>query len=331
MLTLISMPRLKAHIGAVALVVITLCPPQATSALGLRLGPFHLHLPIPGYHGRRVARSEPIPPEPAEGVSPTLLYPILAWPSLYDDIFWPRTSSAWAFGYEDIFDQAFARYSYSPQRASDLCPYRMSTDEVVTRITRDTMPTAAQRPLLQKLATALGQANGYLIKSCPSEIPKEPVARLQLMEHQIDATIMALQIVRPPLQEFARSLDDKQRARFDGAPPSSEIPGASCKLSALSVNGPLIQVEQAVRPTDEQRREATIVADAFNRAAIEFETGCRSAVPPTALARLDATVSRLDATWRAVQAIEVALANFQKDLSDEQSARFNALEIAVTR
>jgi LTXXQ motif family protein len=99
----------------------------------------------------------------------------------------------------------------------------------------------------------------------------------------------------------------------------------------LSVNGPLIQVEQAVRPTDEQRREATIVADAFNRAAIEFETSCRSAVPPTALARLDATVSRLDATWRAVQAIEVALANFQKDLSDEQSARFNALEIAVTR
>lgn len=151
------------------------------------------------------------------------------------------------------------------------------------------------------------------------------------MEHQIDATIMALQIVRPPLQEFARSLDDKQRARFDGAPPSSEIPGASCKLSALSVNGPLIQVEQAVRPTDEQRREATIVADAFNRAAIEFETSCRSAVPPMALARLDATVSRLDATWRAVQAIEVALANFQKDLSDEQSARFNALEIAVTR
>lgn len=329
MLTLISMPRLKARIGAVALVVITLCPPQATSALGLRLGPFHLHLPIPGYHGRRVARSEPIPPEPAEGVSPTLLSPILAWPSLYDDIFWPRTSSAWAFGYEDIFGQAFVRFG--PQRASDLCPYRMSTDESVTRITRETMPTVAQRPLLQKLATALGQANGYLIESCPSEIPKQPVARLQLMERQIDATIMALQIIRPPLQEFAQSLDDKQRARFDGASPSSEILASSCKLNAVSVNGPLIQLEQTVQPTDEQRREAAAVADAFNRAAIEFETSCRTAMPPTALARLDATVSRLDATWRAVQTIEVALANFQKDLSDEQSARFNALEIAGTR
>jgi LTXXQ motif family protein len=327
--TLVSTPRLTARISAAALVVITLCPPQAASALGLRLGPFHLQLPIPGYHGRRVARSEPIPPEPAEGVSPTLLSPILTWPSHYDDIFWPRTSSAWAFGYEDIFGQAFVRYV--AQRASDLCPFRMSTDEAVTRITRETMPIATQRPLLQKLATALGQANGYLIKSCPSEIPKEPVARLQLMERQIDATIMALQIIRPPLQEFAQSLDDKQRARFDGAPPSSEIPTTSCKLSAVSVNGPLIQLEQAVQPTDEQRREAAEVADAFNRAAIEFETSCRSAVPPTALARLDATVSRLDATWRAVQTIEVALANFQKDLSDEQSARFNALEIAGTR
>jgi hypothetical protein len=39
----------------------------------------------------------------------------------------------------------------------------------------------------------------------------------------------------------------------------------------------------------------------------------------------------LDTTWRAVETIEAALANFQKDLSDEQNARINAMQIASAR
>ena len=38
--------------------------------------------------------------------------------------------------------------------------------------------------LLQELGTALAQANGYLIKSCPAEIPPLPVERLQLMDRR---------------------------------------------------------------------------------------------------------------------------------------------------
>ena len=69
-----------------------------------------------------------------------------------------------------------------------------------------------EQPLLQKLRTALAQANGYLIKSCPAEIPPLPVERLQLIDSQIDAMTMALEIVCVPLQKFEQSLDDKQRA-----------------------------------------------------------------------------------------------------------------------
>ena len=43
-------------------------------------------------------------------------------------------------------------------------------------------------------------------------MPPLPVERLQLMHSQIDATIMALEIVRVPLQKFEQSLDDRQRA-----------------------------------------------------------------------------------------------------------------------
>jgi LTXXQ motif family protein len=339
------MSSVSARISAVALVIAALCPPQAATAFGLRFGPFHLSLPVPHYryHGRRIVRSEPaarlartepgepagpVASQPTESGSPSLLYPVLAWPSLYDNIFWPRTAEPWTFGYENIFAQAFAKYS--PQRAAAFCPYRVSTDEVVMRIARETMPTAAQKPLLQQLATALGQANGYLIKSCPSEIPARPVARLQLMENQIDAMIMALDIVRPRLQPFEQSLDDKQRGRLNGPPPATNGVIPVCQLSAGSVNAPLAQLEQAVQPTDAQRPALAAVQDAFNRAAATLDANCSSAMPPTALARLEAIETRLDASWRAVLTIQVALANFQTQLSDEQNSRFNALEIAST-
>jgi hypothetical protein len=316
-------------------------------AFGLRFGPFHLSLPVPHYryHGRRIVRSEPaarmartepgepagpVASEPTENGPPSLLYPVLAWPSLYDDIFWPRASDPWAFGYDNIFSQAFAKYS--AQRASAFCPYRISADELAMRIARETMPTATQKPVLQQLATALGQANGYLIKSCPREIPARPVARLQLMENQIDAMIMALDIVRPRLQAFEQSLDDKQRARLNGsAPPAAGGAIPACKLSGGAANGPLSQLEQAVQPTDAQRPALAAVTDAFNRAAAALDANCSGVTQPTALGRLEAIETRLDATWRAVLTIQVALANFQTQLSEEQNTRFNALEIASTR
>jgi LTXXQ motif family protein len=332
------MPTVSTRISAVAVIAAALCAPQAAPAFGIRLGPFHLYLPGPHsyhrYHGR-VARAEPgenaspAAPEQPESGLPSLLYPVLAWPTLDDDIFWPRASVPWAFGYDDIFSQAFAKYS--PQRVAALCPTRIAADELVMRITRETMPTAAQRPVLQNLATALGQANGYLIKSCPGEIPPQPVARLQLMEKQIDAMIMALDIVRPRLQAFEQSLDDKQRARLNGPVPSgtqSAVP--ACKLTGNSVSESLSRLEQAVQPTDAQRPALGVVAEAFSRAAAALDASCAAVTPPTALGRLEALETRLDATWRAVLTIQVALANFQSELNDEQISRLNASEIAAT-
>jgi hypothetical protein len=332
------MPTVSTRIGAVAIIAAALCAPQAALAFGIRLGPFHLYLPGPHYYHRyhgRMARAEPgeaatpAAPEQSESGSPSLLYPVLAWPALDEDIFFPRASAPWAFGYDDIFSEAFAKYS--PQRLAAFCPTRISVDELVMRITRETMPTAAQRPLLHDLATALGQANGYLIKSCPGEIPPQPVARLRLMENQIDAMIMALDIVRPRLQAFEQSLDDKQRARLNGPAPSSAMSAVPvCKLNANSVSESLSQLEQAVQPTDAQRPALGVVADAFSRAATALDASCTAVTPPTALGRLEVLETRLDATWRAVLTIQVALANFQSDLNDEQISRLNATEIAAT-
>jgi hypothetical protein len=323
------MPTVSTRIGVVAIAVAALLPAtHGARAFGLNFGPLHLNLPFPGGPPRgHDARTEPGASEAPQAGSPTLLYPVLAWSSLYGDIFWPKTASSWSFGYQDIFDQAFTKYP--PERVANLCPYRDTTAEVVARITRQTTPDAAQQPLLQKLATALGQANGYLTKACPAEIPAQPVARLQLMESQIDAIIMALEIVRPPLQKFEQSLNDKQRAVFDEVSTAINDIAPACRMRTGSTKESLAQLEQAVQPTDAQRAALAHVEDAFDRAASDLDADCPGVVSRTALGRLEASEARLDATWRAVETIEVALADFQKGLSDEQNIRFNALQLAT--
>ena len=64
-----------------------------------------------------------------------------------------------------------------PSVSLELCPRQIGKSDATLRIGREIAPTAAQQPLLQELGTALAQANGYLIKSCPAEIPPLPVGR----------------------------------------------------------------------------------------------------------------------------------------------------------
>jgi hypothetical protein len=125
------MAMIGARIAALGLALAVFCPSPQACAFGLRLGPFlfgvraHHH-----HHYRHVVRrpTEALrrPTEavrkPTEGLhpkatptddvaqnrAPSLLYPILAWPSFADDIFWPTDHSSWPFSYQSIFDQAFA-------------------------------------------------------------------------------------------------------------------------------------------------------------------------------------------------------------------------------
>jgi hypothetical protein len=150
--------------------------------LGWRAHHHHLHFVRRPTEGRH---SDATPTDDAQNRAPSLIYPILAWPSFADDIFRPTNYSPWPFSYQSIFDQAFAEYP--AKRVADLCPRWIGKSDATLRIGREIAPTAVQRPLLQKLGTALAQANGYLIKFCPAEIPPLPVERLQLMDAQIDA------------------------------------------------------------------------------------------------------------------------------------------------
>jgi hypothetical protein len=52
-------------------------------------------------------------------------------------------------------------------------------------------------------------------------------------------------------------------------------------------------------------------------------------IPAAPLNRLDTIQARLDSTWRATLSIQVALTNFEAELSDAQKVRFDAMNLAA--
>ena len=86
-------------------------------------------------------------------------------------------------------------------------------------------------------------------------------------------------------------------------------------------------LKQALQPTAAQEAALNNLERAFNRAA-GLNAVCSGGMPRMPSARLQAIEARLDITWVAVQTIQVAVAQFQKQLSDQQRARFNALQLA---
>ncbi len=99
--------------------------PSPAAAFGLRIGPFHIGLPLLGHpyaHHHRQARTSEEPTamasrdgrplvtsEAPAGPASPLLYPVLALPAIYDEIFSGAASAPWPFGYEAILRTAFAK------------------------------------------------------------------------------------------------------------------------------------------------------------------------------------------------------------------------------
>jgi LTXXQ motif family protein len=219
-----------------------------------------------------------------------------------------------------------------PAYGAGSCRHLDISAELAAHIEREIAPRNDQKLAVQELATALDQADGYLIKSCPTGVPSNPLDRLKLMEAQIDALIMALEIVRPTMQQFEHSLNKQQLAHWNGTQAVENDQLETCLGGNAEAGGwPLAQLEQAIQPTDDQRHVLTCVKDAFDRAASGLAAECSGGIPHPASRRLQYIEGRLDATWRALQTIEIALAGLEKDLSNEQKARFDRLIIVSER
>jgi hypothetical protein len=341
---------------AIGLLVAAISFFEPSAALALRLGPFRLGLPFFGHSFTHPHRARPHsddqtgvaynatenaeaagkePSQAAAGPASALLNPSLALPTIYDDVFWP--ASSWPVGYDEVLQAAFARAAGDRDRR--LCQAdRGST--VVKHIAGVIRPDETQRPLLQKLGGALAVASGFLGRFCANEIPPQPVARLRLVETQLEALIAALDIPRRPLQDLEQSLDRHQRARLAAAlaAPSAGSRDAAastapvCDVMPTTVERMIDVLNRSVQPENDTQRAAMVAAkQAFNTAAYDLDAQCPMSLPVIPSERLKATQARLDAVWRAVLTIRVALENLEKGLNDKQRVRLNALEFASGR
>jgi len=311
-------------------------PASPSAAFGLNIGPFHLGLPFIGFPHRFVHRHRAALGggsniydraslgTASQGSEPVALYPAAALPGLFDEVFWPNQAPPWPYGYDAIFRNAFAQSSGETDASACQQPDR--TAAIVGRIGAEVRPTKAQTQLLQKLGKALGTASGYMARACPKAVPAEPVARLQLMQSQLQTLTLAIDVVRPPLQQFEQSLDVQQKARF--AAVRSDRAAAVCAAQPTATDWSVNDIDQSVQPDQNQRDALAELKQTFASTAADLHAHCPNPLPSSPLGRLEAIEGRLDASWRAALSMQVALATFEGGLSDQQRNHLEAMNVA---
>lgn len=296
------------------------------------------------------------------------------WPYAYDDVFdytfWPASydDGYWAYAYDDFFDGVFwgeagppADYAYGPPPPTSSAPVRYAavqqlckqpgngiTAWPIAEIEKKVGLNDEQKKLLADLRTDAQKAADIFKTSCPTQnaFPLTPPGRLASMTARVQATLEAVDAVKPALNAFYNSLSDEQKERFNEIGPapkpsaettaraSADTGAASCKqpkpgLATL----PIEKIEDAVKPTDAQVADLDKLQDATDKAVGILQAACPDETPLTPPGRLDAMETRLKAMIDAANAVKPALDSFYASLSNEQKARFNRIgqELAASK
>ena len=294
------------------------------------------------------------------------------WPYAYSDIFnytfWPTAYDPgyWAYAYDDFVDtvfwgtdspySAYARYpepsaavtesrargraSASPQTIRQLCgdPDKGVTAWPIAEITRAVRPTPEQRALLDELKAAAAKAADAFKESCVDSYAMTPPGRLRAMTNRVSATLNAVRIVRPALEQFYNSLNDEQKARFNALGPnvgdrSQQQPQQEANAEAERCGEPkssltqlpIERIEAVIHPAGKQKEALDRLSTATKNAVEKLQAACPDDIPLTPLGRLEAMEKRLDAMLQAAALVQPALDEFYAALSNEQKARFNTL------
>ena len=191
------------------------------------------------------------------------------------------------------------------------------------------------RAALRDLQDASAKASDILKQSCSSETPLTPVARLDAMQHRLQAMEQAGETVRGPLLRFYGSLTDDQRQRLNAlantnaqrrsktARADSMDISALCTSQAEFTNVPTDEIGNTVSLDGAQKQQLAALKAASALASDELKGSCPSAIPNTVDGRLDAAQKRVTALIQAVNTIRPAVRDFFASLTDEQKATLN--------
>ncbi|WP_245502272.1 Spy/CpxP family protein refolding chaperone [Bradyrhizobium betae] len=293
------------------------------------------------------------------------------WPYAYSDIFdytfwsYAYEPGYWAYAYDDFVDTVYwgddspysayastnpsdypqagggsrarPRANVSPQTLQQLCgtPDKGVTAWPLADIARAVRPTPEQRALLDELKTAAANAAASFKDSCAETYALTPAGRLRAMTHRISATLEAVKIVRPALENFYNSLSDEQQARFnalgphvgDRSPQQQEASAESCGDPKSGLTQlPIQRIEAVLHPAGKQKEALDRLSEATAKGVEALQAACPNDVPLTPVGRLEAMQHRLEAMLTAAKLVEPALDAFYATLSSEQKARFNTLQ-----
>lgn len=289
------------------------------------------------------------------------------WPYAYADIFdytfWPSgyDEGYWYYAYDDFFDgvyygeygpppdyvgsiEAASTASQQPltyKSVQSLCqqPGNGITAWPIAEIEAKVGLNADQKALLNGVQNAGKRAADVFKQTCPSEnaYPLTPPGRLASMTARLDATLQAVETVRPPLTAFYDSLSDEQKERFNAIGPGKNVANAEAKEAlpddakkcgenkAGLTNLPIEQIEDAVKPTEQQQASLDRLGEATVKAVGILQAACPSETPLTPPGRLEAIETRLKAMVEAANTVKQPLGDFYASLSSEQKARFNRM------
>ncbi|HEX3709041.1 MAG TPA: Spy/CpxP family protein refolding chaperone [Pseudolabrys sp.] len=287
------------------------------------------------------------------------------WPYAYSDIFdytfWPDgyDDGYWAYVYDDFVDGLFwgqqgapDQYVYdepvttaAPQaRAAaveELCqqPGTGITSWPFANIESKVDLSGEQKQLLGDVRDAAKNASTTFKQSCPAanSFALTPPGRLQAMTGRLQATLQAVETVRPALDKFYNSLSDEQKAKFNQLGPKETADNAQARealpqesktcseakpgLTAL----PIDSIANVVKPTDAQENDLDNLQVATNKAVSMLQAACPADTPVTPPGRLAAMETRLKAMIEAANTVRPSLDSFYSSLSNEQKARFNRI------
>ena len=228
----------------------------------------------------------------------------------------------------------------SRQTLRQLCgePGEGVTAWPIASITRAVQPTPEQRALLDELKAAAAKAADVFKESCADSYAMTPPGRLRAMTNRVGATLNAVKIVRPALEQFYNSLNDEQKARFNALGPNvgersqqqlqeADAQAERCGEPKSSLTQlPIERIEAVIHPAGKQKEALDRLSQATKSAVERLQAACPDDVPLTPLGRLEAMEKRLDAMLQAAALVQPALDEFYAALSNEQKARFNTLQ-----
>ena len=295
----------------------------------------------------------------------------LFWPYAYDDFidytFSPYAyDTFWPYAYDDLFEGIYG--AYSPEYYSDAYAYagvpasgatyayatgssRRGRTAALTRgtsqicssqaqgladfpieqIAQQVEPDQNQQALLDDLKAATAQAVRILQATCPSELPSTVTGQLAAMRSRVETMLQAVQVVRPALDRFYRSLNDEQKERFNALDQAKETSGhqqlaSLCnERTAQSTRLPIDRIESTLRLSDDQDAALKDLNDASTRAADIMKANCQPDQTVTPTGRVALMEDQLSAMLKALDAVQSVLVKFYDSLGDEQKARFNRL------